>query len=94
MAMNLTTQASLLDTIKDIMSYRGSKTTYQEILDLTDMVKGDIWRCTEVGHLGFFLYNGTDWELFGSDSTKSVTLDSEQTITGIKTFDATSIIHM
>lgn len=92
MAMNLTTQASLLDTIKDIMSYRGSKATYQEILDLQDMVKGDIWGCTEVGHLGFFLYNGTDWELFGSDSTKSVTLDGEQTITGLKTFDATPII--
>lgn len=92
MAMNLTTQASLLDTIKDIMSYKGSKTTYQEILDLTDMVKGDIWGCTEVGHLGFFLYNGTDWELFGSDSTKAVTLDSEQTITGLKTFDTTPII--
>lgn len=92
MAMNLTTQASLLDTIKDIMSYRGSKATYQEILDLQDMVKGDIWGCTEVGHLGFFLYNGVDWELFGSDSTKSVTLDGEQTITGLKTFDATPII--
>lgn len=92
MAMNLTTQASLLDTIEDVMSYRGSKTTYQEILDLTDMVKGDIWGCTEVGHLGFFLYNGADWELFGSDSTKAVTLDSEQTITGLKTFDATPII--
>lgn len=92
MAMNLTTQASLLDTIKDIMSYKGSKATYQEILDLQDMVKGDIWGCTEVGHLGFFLYNGTDWELFGSDSTKSVTLDGEQTITGLKTFDATPII--
>lgn len=92
MAMNLTTQASLLATIKDVMSYKGSKATYQEILDLTDMVKGDIWGCTEVGHLGFFLYNGTDWELFGSDSTKAVTLDSEQTITGLKTFDATPII--
>lgn len=92
MAMNLTTQASLLDTIKDVMSYKGSKATYQEILDLTDMVKGDIWGCTEVGHLGFFLYNGTDWELFGSDSTKAVTLDSEQTITGLKTFDTTPII--
>lgn len=92
MAMNLTTQASLLATIKDVMSYKGSKTTYQEILDLTDMVKGDIWGCTEVGHLGFFLYNGTDWELFGSDSTKAVTLDSEQTITGLKTFDTTPII--
>lgn len=92
MAMNLTTQASLLDTIKDVMSYKGSKATYQEILDLTDMVKGDIWGCTEVGHLGFFLYNGTDWELFGSDSTKAVTLDSEQTITGLKTFNTTPII--
>ena len=92
MAMNLTTQASLLATIKDVMSYKGSKATYQEILDLTDMVKGDIWGCTEVGHLGFFLYNGTDWELFGSDSTKAVTLDSEQTITGLKTFDTTPII--
>lgn len=92
MAMNLTTQASLLDTIKDIMSYKGSKVTYQEILDLQDMVKGDIWGCTEVEHLGFFLYNGTDWELFGSDSTKSVTLEGEQTITGLKTFDATPII--
>lgn len=92
MAMNLTTQASLLDTIKDVMSYKGSKTTYQEILDLTDMVKGDIWGCTEVGYLGFFLYNGADWELFGSDSTKAVTLDSEQTITGLKTFDTTPII--
>ena len=90
--MNLTTQASLLDTIKDIMSYKGSKTTYQEILDLTDMVKGDIWGCTEVSHLGFFLYNGADWELFGGDSTKAVTLDSKQTITGLKTFDATPII--
>lgn len=89
MAMNLTTQASLLATIKDVMSYKGSKATYQEILDLTDMVKGDIWGCTEVGHLGFFLYNGADWELFGSDSTKAVTLDSEQTITGLKTFDNT-----
>lgn len=92
MAMNLTTQASLLATIKDVMSYKGSKTTYQEILDLTDMVKGDIWGCTEVGHLGFFLYNGINWELFGSDSTKAVTLDSEQAITGLKTFDTTPII--
>lgn len=92
MAMNLTTQALLLTTIKDVMSYKGSKTTYQEILDLTDMVKGDIWGCTEVSHLGFFLYNGTNWELFGSDSTKAVTLDSEQTITGLKTFNTAPII--
>ena len=98
MAMNLTTQASLLDTIKDVMSYKGTKATYQEILDLTDMVKGDIWGCTEVGHLGFFLYNGTDWELFGSDSTKAVTLDSEQTIVGNKFFQtdeaATSYVRL
>ena len=76
MAMNLTTQASLLDTIKDIMSYRGSKTTYQEIEDLVDMVIGDVWECSEVGKEGFYIYDGTTWKLLGSGGESSTNIIS------------------
>jgi hypothetical protein len=67
--------------------YKGSVTKYEN-LPTTNNVIGDVWNVTDTGMN--YAWTGTAWDPLGAtvDISNFVTLNTEQTITAKKTFDA------
>lgn len=73
-------------TLGTVMRYKGSVATYAD-LPTEDLQIGDVYNVLDTG--SNYAWDGEQWDEIGStvDLSGLVTLDTDQTITGVKTFD-------
>ena len=78
--------------VASVMHYKGTVATLAALEEVTAPVIGDVWNVTATGDNYAYSEAGAWDKLAGEiDLTNYVTLDSAQTITGVKTFSETIV---
>jgi hypothetical protein len=88
---NFYTKTEIDTKLSAVYRYRGSVNTFAD-LPTTDRIIGDVWNVITPNGMNY-AWNGTEWDALGGavDISNFVTLDTAQTITGVKTFSNTIV---